>query len=298
MAPPAWFRRTLQRYGISFEEHQHPPVFTASHLAHSEHMTGRRVAKTVLLSVKDRPLMVVLPASCRLDLDRVRDVVGPDARLAREAEIQDWFPGCCLGAVPPLRLRKDQSVLMDRSLAHLGLIVMPAATPQDAALMRFRDWYRMVRPGVGRFAVPPRQAETPPAPVVLVVEDEAITNLMLCRLLKHAGFTCHGARDGGDALALAGALHPALILLDLMLPDMSGFDVYERLREQGMLRKTPVVVLTALDDEGTRQRSSQLGVDAFLVKPVPPEQLVEELSGALADAVSDGRGSSTIACRR
>lgn len=283
--PPIWFKRMLQHYGIAHAEHHHPPVYTASHLARTEHITGHRVAKTVILSVQNRPVMIVVPASYRVDLDRVRDVVGAEARLATEAEIQAWFPACPLGSVPPLRLRKDQSILMDRSMAHLGTIVFPAATPEDAAVMRFRDWYRMVRPGVGRLGVPADSGNgKAPFSTVLVVEDEAITNMMLCRLLSDAGYACYGARDGGQALTLARRHHPAVILLDLMLPDMSGFDVFERLRGRGLLRSASVVVLTALDDAESRQRGCALGVDAYLVKPVPPEKLVEALSGVLADA--------------
>src|SRR5262249_30122143 len=149
-----------------------------------------------------------------------------ELRFASEAEITAWFKGCQPGGVPPLRLRSDQVLLMDRSLAHFGHLVFAAGTCEDAVALRFRDWYRMARPGVARFgqASDGRAAAGAPASV-LVVEDEADTNHLLCRLLEREGFACCGAEDGGQALDLALQMRPSAILLDLMLPDMSGFDL-------------------------------------------------------------------------
>lgn len=282
MAVPCWLEGILRHYDVPYEVHHHRPVHSASHLAHAEHVTGDRVAKSVFMSAFGRPLTVVLPASRRLDPASVRAVAGGEPRLATEAEIADWFPNCAPGCVPPLRLRPDQSILMDRSLAHLGEIVFPACTPAESIQMRFRDWFGVVRPGVGRFAQEP--AEEPAAPpTVLVVEDEPETNSLLCKLLERAGYRCKGATEGGQAIEMAHAEHPSAILLDLMLPDMSGFEVCERLR-QNSLRNTPIVILTALDDEASRERGWKLGADAYLVKPVSPDTLRAELSGALADA--------------
>ena len=91
------------------------------------------------------------------------------------------------------------------------------------------------------------------------MEDETITNRLLCQILEQEGFTCHGAEDGRQALAKAVEVRPAALLLDLMLPDRSGFEVYEQLRQTGPLKPIPFIVVTALDDEQSRQRSWQLG---------------------------------------
>jgi Ala-tRNA(Pro) deacylase len=286
MAVARWFEAVLDHYGVPFEAHHHPPVFSASHLAHVEHVSGYRVAKMVFLAAQGRPLAVVLPACDRLDLGRVRAVVGAkDLRLATEAEIAGWFKGCQPGAVPPLRLRSDMGILMDRSLACLGKILFPAGSGEEAVVVRFRDWYRAVRPGVGRFTAGTKdQADGHQPATVLVVEDESETNQLFCRLLERHGLACRGAGEGNEALALASEVRPSAILLDLMLPDMSGFDVYERLRRTGPLKHVPLIVVTALNDEASRQRCWQMGADAFLSKPFPPEELVSELTGALADA--------------
>jgi CheY-like chemotaxis protein/prolyl-tRNA editing enzyme YbaK/EbsC (Cys-tRNA(Pro) deacylase) len=285
MAVPQWLKGLLSHYDVPFEEHSHPPVYSASRLAHVEHVSGHRVAKTVFLAADNQPVAVVLPASARVDPRRVQAVLGAkELRFAAEEEIARWFRGCHLGGVPPLRLRSDERILMDRSLAHFGKMIFCAGSPEVAIFVRFRDWYRMVHPGVGRFTLSdngPAAAQTPPT--VLVVEDEADTNLVLCRLLEREGFASRGAEDGTHALAMASEVRPSAILLDLMLPDMSGFDMYERLRQVGPLKRTPVVIVSALDDEVSRQRGRELGAEAYLTKPFEMASLLRELQGILAD---------------
>ncbi len=287
MSVPHWLRRLLNYHGVSYREHIHEPVFSASHLAHIEHVTGRRVAKVVFLNARNHPVMVVLPAVARVDVERVRSVLGePDLRLATEAEIVNWFKGCEPGCVPPFRLRSDLRILLDRSLAHLGEIILPAGAPEVSTEVRFRDWYRAVRPGIGRFA-----AQQPAAPTkdaaeapVLIVEDEAETNHLLCELLQREGVVCQGVEEGRKALETAKQARPSAILLDLMLPDMSGLEVMQQLRRQGSLKRIPWMVLTAMDDEAARQRSQELGADAYLTKPLQPQTLISEVRELLADA--------------
>jgi CheY-like chemotaxis protein/prolyl-tRNA editing enzyme YbaK/EbsC (Cys-tRNA(Pro) deacylase) len=286
MSVPRWFQRILEYHGIPYQEHLHPPVFSASHLAHVEHVTGRRVAKVVFLNARNHPVMVVLPAVARLDVPRVQAVLAePELRLASEAEIVDWFKGCEPCCIPPFRLRSDLRILMDRDLAHLGEIILPGGAPEIAVSVRFRDWYCAVRPGVGRFAMPAAQRHkmATDAPV-LVVEDEAETNQLLCQLLQREGVVCQGVEEGGKALAAATQARPAAILLDLMLPDMSGLEMMQRLRREGSLKRIPWIVLTALDDEEARRRTQELGADAYLTKPLEPQALVAEVRELLADA--------------
>jgi len=286
MALSRCLKSILDHYGIPYEVRHHAPTPTAAHLAEAEHVSGYRVAKTVFLSSRDRPVAVVLPSCQRLDLDRVKGVLGDeDVRLATEPEIAGWFRGCEPGAVPPLRLRSDLVLLMDRGLAHLGEIVFPAGSLEEAVVVRFRDWYRAVRPGVGHFTVATNgRFDHVEPPTVLVVEDEPETNRLLCRLLERRGFACRGVEQGGEALTAAREMRPSALLLDLMLPDMTGFDVYERLRKAGPFKRIPVIIVTALDDDASRQRGEKMGADAYLTKPFMPDTLVTELREVLADA--------------
>lgn len=286
MSVPRWLQRLLVYHNVPYREHLHPPVFSASHLAHVEHITGRRVAKVVFLNARNHPVMAVLPAVTRLDVERVRSVLGePELRLATEDEIAGWFKGCGPGCVPPFRLRSDLRILLDRSLAHLGEIVLPGGLPEISIAVRFRDWYRAVRPGVGHFAVAddrqPRPAARAP---VLVIEDESETNRLLCELLQREGVVCQGVQEGRKALETAKSGRPAAILLDLMLPDMSGLEMVQQLRLQGSLKSIPWIVLTALDDENARRRSRELGAYAYLTKPFEPKALIDEVRELLVDA--------------
>lgn len=281
MAIPRWLAGVFARYDIPYEEYRLSPISAASPAV--EQPPGVHGTRTVFLACDHRPVAVVLPADARLDLERVQEIVDRDnLRPAFEAEIAGWFKGCHPDGVPPLRLRADLTILMDRSLACLGKIVFPAGTPDLAIQVRFRDWYRAVRPGVGRFVATTEEADRidQEAPI-LVVEDEADTNFLLCRLLEQEGHTCRGVEEGGHALDVAAQVRPSAILLDLMLPDMSGFEVYERLRRNGPLKRIPVIVVSALDDEASRRRSRELGADAYLTKPFLPGQLMQELADVL-----------------
>jgi CheY-like chemotaxis protein/prolyl-tRNA editing enzyme YbaK/EbsC (Cys-tRNA(Pro) deacylase) len=284
MAVPLWFKRILNHFEVSYQENPHPPAFTASHLAQTLHVTGHRVAKTVFFVLGSRPVAVVVPANSQVDPAKVAEVLGNGpVPFASEEQMARWFRGCQPGAVPPLRLRGDEVILMDRSLAHFGSLVLPAGTLDVAVTVRFRDWYRMVRPGIGRFAVTLNGHNEQSPPSVLVVEDEADTNQLFCKLLEQEGFACHSAANGDRALAMASQVRPSAILLDLMLPDMTGFDMFERWRRAGPLKRTPVVVVTALDDEASRERGRKLGADAYLTKPFTPQDLVRQVQEVLAD---------------
>jgi CheY-like chemotaxis protein/prolyl-tRNA editing enzyme YbaK/EbsC (Cys-tRNA(Pro) deacylase) len=286
MSVPHWLQRLLAYHGVSFREHIHSPVFSASHLAHIEHITGRRVAKVVFLNAQNHPVMVVLPAVARVDVERVRSVLGEaELRLATEQEIAGWFKGCEPGCMPPFRFRSDERILLDRGLAHLGEIIMPGGAPDVSIAVRFRDWYRAVHPGVGRFAatdVAGPKSDT--AARVLVVEDETDLNHLLCELLQREGVVCQGVVEGRTALETAKHERPSAILLDLMLPDMSGLEMVQQLRRQGSLKRIPWIVLTALDDEAARQHSQELGADAYLTKPLEPQSLIDEVRELLVDA--------------
>jgi CheY-like chemotaxis protein len=239
----------------------------------------------VILADGQRPLAVVLRAGDRIDVPRLGSIVGNDhLRFATEEEMAGWFRGCEPGTVPPLPLRRDLRILMDRSLACFRDIFFAAGSSRTAVSVPFRDWYRGVRPGVGCFALKTNGHRTKELKRVLVVEDETDTNDLLCRLLERQGFACQGVEQGGDALDLAAEAPPSAILLDLMLPDMNGFEMYERLRRTGPIKRIPTIVVTALDDAASRRRGEELGADAYLTKPFLPERLIAEMEEVLTDA--------------
>lgn len=109
---------------------------------------------------------------------------------------------------------------------------------------------------------------------VLVVEDDPDLNEMIGAYVHLAGFPWRAALDGAEALRALRDRPPGLVLLDLMLPDVDGFEVCRRLREDEATRDVPVVVLSALDEVDTRRRAAALGVRAYLAKPFDPDALL------------------------
>jgi len=123
--------------------------------------------------------------------------------------------------------------------------------------------------------------ESTPAERVLVVDDEQdIVALVTYHLLK-SGYRVSTARSGTEALAAARADRPALIVLDLMLPGMSGYEVLEQLRARDDTRHIAVLMLTARRDEPDRIRGLALGADDYLTKPFSPQELVLRVGAIL-----------------
>jgi len=161
MATSAWIKRMLDRRGITFEELHHRVAFTAQEVAQSEHISGHRVAKVVVVLADGRPVELILPASRRVVLDRVKELLGAeDVRLASEAEMDKTFTDCETGAIPPLRHWKDVEVLMDASMRSTGDLVFQAGTHEDVIRLRFPDWFRLVTPCVASFSEPEGPADT------------------------------------------------------------------------------------------------------------------------------------------
>jgi len=129
---------------------------------------------------------------------------------------------------------------------------------------------------------------------LLIVEDENAIASGLEYGLTSEGFTVLRAESGRRALALARSRDPHLILLDIRLPDMSGFDVCRQLRAEGM--RQPILILTARDEELDRVMGLELGADDYVVKPYRLRELIARIRallrrayGELAAPVSGGR---------
>jgi DNA-binding response OmpR family regulator len=113
---------------------------------------------------------------------------------------------------------------------------------------------------------------------ILVVEDEPALRDTLCYNLKKDGFTVEAIGDGRAALASARALKPDLIVLDLMLPEIDGFEVCRILRKE---MTTPILMLTARDDEIDRVVGLEVGADDYLTKPFSMRELMARVKAQL-----------------
>jgi len=121
---------------------------------------------------------------------------------------------------------------------------------------------------------------------VLVVEDDPEINQLVGAYVEIAGFRYSPALDGQAALQQARREPPALIVLDIMLPDVDGFEVCRRLRAEPATARVPIIMLTALDREEHRQKGQTCGAVAYLTKPFDPDRLMETIKRA---AEGDGQ---------
>ncbi len=126
---------------------------------------------------------------------------------------------------------------------------------------------------------------TKPAPArILVVEDERDISALVAYHLTKEGYRVRTAEGGQEALETAESERPDLILLDLMLPGFSGYDVLSDLRRRPELSDVPVVVLTARRDEADRVKGLELGADDYVTKPFSPRELILRVGAVLRRA--------------
>jgi two-component system phosphate regulon response regulator PhoB len=118
-------------------------------------------------------------------------------------------------------------------------------------------------------------------PSVLVVEDESALSTLLRYNLEREGYRVHEARDGEEALLIADEMKPDLVVLDWMLPQLSGIEVCRRLRGRGHMRNVPIVMLTARGEEPDRIRGLDTGADDYIVKPFSMTEFLARLRAVM-----------------
>jgi len=129
-------------------------------------------------------------------------------------------------------------------------------------------------------------------PTVLIVEDEESFVDALQVGLRREGFAVQVARDGIEALTLFDALHPDLVLLDVMLPGISGIDVCREIRTRS---KAPVIMLTAKDSEIDTVVGLEVGADDYITKPYRMRELVARMRAVLRRGSGNGSSTETAA---
>ncbi|MEV1120735.1 response regulator transcription factor [Actinosynnema sp. NPDC049800] len=132
---------------------------------------------------------------------------------------------------------------------------------------------------------------------LLVVDDEATVRELLSATLRFAGFRVTSAATGAEALAAATAEPPDLVLLDVMLPDVDGFEVVRRLRErraEGHRGPVPVLFLTARDRQSDKVTGLSLGADDYVTKPFDLEELIARIRAILRRTSGHQAGVLTV----
>ena len=124
-------------------------------------------------------------------------------------------------------------------------------------------------------------AGVPEHPLILIADDDPMNRAIAGAALKTAGFDVAEVADGMQALMEVQRLHPALLLLDIVMPNMDGLMVLGALRQRLSGRSVPVIVLTSKDDTETERRCIEQGAEDYIVKPINPGTLVARVQAVL-----------------
>lgn len=122
---------------------------------------------------------------------------------------------------------------------------------------------------------------------VLVVDDYQLTRRGLEQYLSRAGYTVLAAEDGKTALGIIEEWRPALVILDVMMPGLSGWEVLRRIRETPTTRDVAVIIMTAMTDDWSKASSWESGCDWHLTKPVAPADLLLLVDRLLRPATTE-----------
>lgn len=143
----------LKEQRVPFTMHHHPQMFTAQEIAASEHVSGHRFMKVVMLKAGDGLAMMCLPASLDVDLSAAAKLVdGEEVRIAEEDEFATVFGDCEVGAMPPFGNLYELPVFMDETMEGDEPIVFNAGTHTETFELNVDDFERLVKPRIARFA--------------------------------------------------------------------------------------------------------------------------------------------------
>ncbi len=154
MAIPRQISEFLDSQQVWYQYCTHSPAYTAQGLAHVQHVSGKELAKVVMVVVDGRMVMAVLPASHRIEIERLAELLHAHSiRVAGEEEFQGLFPDCELGAMPPFGNLYNMDVWVDTALRGHQNIVFNAGTHVETIQMSYADFERLVLPHAGSFSV-------------------------------------------------------------------------------------------------------------------------------------------------
>lgn len=151
--PVAKLKQFLDRNKVKYVTIQHSPAYTAQEIAATAHISGKEVAKTVMVTVDDELAMAVVPATAKVDFARLKKAAGAKkVKLASEQEFENKFPECELGAMPPFGNLYDMKVFVAKELTADEDIAFNAGTHSELVRLPYGDFERLVKPEVLDFA--------------------------------------------------------------------------------------------------------------------------------------------------
>ena len=148
--PVRKLRKYLDDKKIRYALISHSPAYTAQEIAHSAHIPGQVMAKTVIVEINRKKAMVILPASYKINFAVLEDSLESEEKIgfARENEFKGLFPGCEAGAMPPFGNLYSMDVYVAKELTKGRNIAFNAGNHKELIVMRYKDFERLVHPTV------------------------------------------------------------------------------------------------------------------------------------------------------
>lgn len=151
--PVTTLKEFLDSHGVKYVTIQHSAAYTAQEIAASAHVSGKDLAKTVMVKIDGKMAMAVLPASYKVDFDLLKEATGAGAiELAGEDEFKDLFPSCEPGTMPPFGNLWDLDVFVAATLAEDEEIAFSAGSHTELVRLAYADFERLVKPRVLKFS--------------------------------------------------------------------------------------------------------------------------------------------------
>lgn len=151
--PSKKLKEYLDSHGIKYVKIVHSPAYTAQEIAASAHVSGKEMAKTIIIFIDGKMAMAVLPATFNIDFDQFRKMIGAKRiELASEAQFMDLFPDCEIGAMPPFGNLYGMEVYVDQHLAEDHEIAFNAGAHSELFKLAFGDFERLVKPKIVRLS--------------------------------------------------------------------------------------------------------------------------------------------------
>lgn len=170
---------------------------------------------------------------------------------------------------------------LGRQLSHIAGI-SSATIMGDGSVMLILDLIALMRNAVNAVKTDKTKAVTNVAkPVVLIIDDSVTVRKVTSRLLERNGFEPQIAKDGVDALEVLQSLTPDIMLLDIEMPRMDGFEVANQVRHTERLKDVPIIMITSRTGEKHRERAMSIGVNAYMGKPFQEQDLLENITHLL-----------------
>lgn len=150
--PVKKLKEFLDSHKVKYVSLTHSPAFTSQEIAAAAHISGKQLAKTVIIKVDGCLAMIVLPANDQVNFAKLREVTGAaDVDLASESDFKDKFTGCEVGAMPPFGNLYDMPVFASKQLSEQNHILFNAGSHSELMQVTFYDFERLVKPKMVAF---------------------------------------------------------------------------------------------------------------------------------------------------